>query len=103
MDEAAAECVRCQRSDADHQARDAGEADEIAVRIWRALGPPCAEFTLTPVTVYARNQAATGRWSRRPQPARPLAASSSGPPATAHDGAELVRQALARRNERRAS
>ena len=94
-----AACIRCDRSPNEHLLRDQNQADEIQQRIWKALGWPCAEFTLTPAVVFAGNQAATSRWARRPQPSSPAAA--GGDPATARQGAALARQALTRRNDTR--
>lgn len=99
-----AECVRCFRSDPDHQAHARGEYDEVQVRIWKALGWPCGEFTETAAMVFAANQSATSRWARgrSRQPARPATASAE--PVTARQGAAAARAALANRNDaRRAS
>jgi hypothetical protein len=102
MDGAAA-CVRCRRSEDEHQLGD--QADEIQVRIWKALGFPCPEFTDTPAQAFAGQQAATSRWARRP-PARPaagsvLAPAASAPPDIARHGAAAARAALAARQNTR--
>ena len=94
MDRAgAAECVRCFRSDPEHDLARSGEADEVQVRIWKALGWPCAQFTETAAMVFAQNQSATGRWVRRPRHPDPPA-TASAPAATAVTGAAAARAAL---------
>lgn len=87
------ECVRCFRSEADHQAHASGGYDEVQRRIWRALGWPCAEFTETAALVFAANQTATSRWARRPRHPDPPA-TASAPPETAVTGAAAARAAL---------
>jgi hypothetical protein len=98
---AAPACIRCDRSEHDHDLARSDGADEIQQRIWKALGWPCGEFTLTPVQVFARQQARTGRWApRRGTPPSPaLAATASAPPAIAAKGAAAARQALTRRHD----
>ena len=100
--EGAAGCVRCQRSNDDHLLRDRDEADEVQVRVWKALGWPCAEFTLTPEVIYARNQAATSRWARR-LPSRPATTTAATPARIATQGAAGAREALNRALRKEAS
>lgn len=92
------ECVRCRRSQADHDRRDRGDFDEVQRRIWRALGWPCAQFTLTPAEIYATNQPAVSRWAtarRRPDRAfRPAGPAPAAPVEIANRGAAAVRAAL---------
>lgn len=99
-------CIRCTRPEHEHQLHDRGEADEIQVRIWRALGHPCAGFTLTPAGVFAGQQSLTSRWaSRVPRvyvPERPPAPTSSNTGATRTGAAiahELLDRALGRAGE----
>lgn len=100
MDEALPECARpgCGRSEPEHQARDRDQADDVQVRIWRALGWPCAQFVSTFAAVCAENQAATGRWSRGPsrEPARPVPAAPVPAASPGLRGAALAREALNR-------
>ena len=90
----AAACVRCQRSEAEHDQARSGDYDEVQVRIWKALGWPCPEFTLEAASIFARNQTRTSRWARRPAPSPVLAATSSAPPVIAARGAAAARAAL---------
>ena len=90
----APECVRCRRSEADHDLERSGRADEVQRRVWKALGWPCGEYTDTAVRVFAGQQAATGRWTRRPAPSPALAPTSSAQPAVAVSGAAAARAAL---------
>jgi len=92
-----AACVRCRRSEAEHDLERSGQADEVQVRIWKALGWPCGEFTDTAVRVFAGQQARTSRWARRPAPSPARAATSSAPPAIATKGAAAAREALRHR------
>jgi len=102
------ECIRCCRSQADHDLRDAAadaaaiaaasaepefEVDDVTRRIWRALGWPCAQFVSTHGQIYAANQAAVSRWASR----RPAVAPASVPgadPAIARRNAAAARAAL---------
>jgi len=93
----APECVRCRRSEAEHDLERSGRADEVQRRIWKALGWPCPEYTDTAVRVFAGQQARTSRWARRPAPSPALAATSSAPPAIAARGAAAARAALQHR------
>ena len=104
MDRAgAAECVRCFRSDPEHDLARTGGADEVQVRIWKALGWPCGEFTETAALVFTRNQSATSRWARRPRHPDPPATASAPAPVAAQ-GAAAARAALDELlNRRRAS
>lgn len=93
------ECVRprCGRAEWEHDLHDCGGADDVRVRIWRALGTPCRQF-IDASAVLAPDQAATSRWAamrgqRAPQPA-PVRTSD-----TYSRGAALARQALAQRRE----
>jgi len=95
----AAECVRCHRSEPDHDLERSGRADEVQRRVWKALGWPCGEFTDTLARVFAGQQAMTSRWARRPAPSPALAPTASAPPATAARGAAAARAALTRRLE----
>jgi hypothetical protein len=97
----AAECVRCQRSEYDHDLARRDDADEVQRRIWKALGWPCPEFTLTAARVFAGQQARTSRWApqRRPAPSAALAATASAPPVIAAKGAAAARAALTRRHD----
>lgn len=92
--DAVPECVRCRRSEADHDLRDtvgAAGVDDVKRRIWKALGWPCAQFTRTPAEIYAANQAATSRWDlgRRHQDA-----AGSRNQETARRGAAKAREQL---------
>jgi hypothetical protein len=93
----AAECVRCFRSEADHDLERSGHADEVQRRIWKALGWPCGDFTLEAASIFARNQAATSRWARRPAPSPALAPTASAPAHVAARGAAAARAALQHR------
>ena len=92
------ECVRCGRSEGEHLAQDRGEASEVRVRIWRALGFPCPQFV--PVgAIFTPDQAATSRWARRPQPTA-VGTAQPGPRGdTYSQGAALARQMLRQRND----
>ena len=92
-----AECVRCQRSEDEHDLARSGQPDEIQQRIWKALGWPCPEFTDTLARVFAGQQAQTSRWARRPAPSPALAATASAPPVIASRGAAAAREALRRK------
>ena len=62
------ECVRCQRSEPEHDKARASGQDEIQTRIWKAIGWPCPEYTDTAAGLFAGQQTRTSRWARRPAP-----------------------------------
>jgi hypothetical protein len=101
--QAALACIRCDRSEHDHDLARSDGADEIQRRIWKALGWPCPEFTLTAARVFAGQQARTSRWAPRrgSPPSAALAVTASAPPVIAAKGAAAARQALGltRRND----
>jgi hypothetical protein len=105
MDATVPECIRCRRSEPDHDQARRDDADEVQRRIWKALGWPCPEFTLTAARVFAGQQARTSRWApqRRSAPSAVLAATASANPATARDGAAAARAALTRRHDTEAT
>jgi hypothetical protein len=53
-------CGRCRRPEDEHLLWDRGEASELQVRIWRALGYPCAQF-VTPAAAVIAATPARGR------------------------------------------
>lgn len=104
LDDAVPACVLCSRPEDEHE-MDPDEVPDLQIRLWRALGWPCGQFTLTPAGAFARNQARTSLLGARPRAGGRATAPSwfTSNAAAAAKGAADARAHLAHRTNREAS